>query len=401
MLEMPSLPLAGRQARTRGVDLIALTVVVAAALLLATFINLRLAHNGGDIGIFVVAGTKFVDQGQLPVHVPVVTSDGYDGQFFFRLALDPFTSSDTANGIRLDNPPWRQQRIVYPLIVWLLSLGHPALVPWLLVLVNYSGLCVLALLGAFYSRAVGQAAGWGLVFPLYPGFLISLSRDLAEIVELCFVVAALLAARRRRPLLTAVALSLAVLTRESAVLVLVGLAVDHVVDRQRGRVPRLPIPALVAPALVLAIWQAVLVMRWGQLPALTGSGDPGAGDIGPPFAGVAAFGISLARLDTSDQVRWLLELVFLAVFVVAVLLSVRSSTAARPEGVAWLAYLGLASLFTTMVWVEDIAFMRILSELYVLGAMVLIGSRASARICIFANGVVVWVLLAARLVQQI
>ena len=366
------------------------------ALLFGGFINMRLLRNGGDFGLFVVAGRSFVDPTQLPVQIPVVTQQGYDGQFFFRLALNPFTSAQTADGVRIDTPSWRQQRLIYPLVVWLLSAGQPGLVPPLLVLVNYVALCALALLGVAYSRALGQAPGWGLVLPLYPGFLVSLSRDLAEILEGCFVVAALLAARKGRPALTNIGLSLAVLTRESALLAVAALAADHLIDRRRGHPPRLPLAAIIAPVAVFGVWQALLLLRWGEVAALAGRGD-----LGLPLAGLAEFAMSVMALDTPDRVRWFVELVFLAAFIGGVAVAARTSTAWRPEGFAWLAYVLLAALFTTMVWVEDIAFMRILADVYVLGALVLIGSRASARTCLFASSAVIWVLLASRLVRAL
>ena len=46
-------------------------------------------------------------------------SSGYDGAFVYRLALDPFTEQPVAHGITLDNPSYRQQRIVLPLVAWL------------------------------------------------------------------------------------------------------------------------------------------------------------------------------------------------------------------------------------------------------------------------------------------
>jgi hypothetical protein len=124
------------------------TCAIVAAVYLA-FIMLRLAAGGNDPSIFVLAGDKFVDAKHAPESLKVLTNwDGYDGQFFYRLALDPFTTKQTDFGISLDLPPWRQQRIVYPALVWLMSLGRVELVPWMLIAVNYVALCLIGWLGS-------------------------------------------------------------------------------------------------------------------------------------------------------------------------------------------------------------------------------------------------------------
>src|SRR5713226_6570903 len=102
----------------------------------ALFVPL-LQTRRGDVSRFVIAGGANVDASKVPPGLTVIPNiGGYDGVWFYRLALDPFTTAQTAYGIRLDNPSYRQQRIGYPLIVWLLSLGRAAWVPALLVAVN-------------------------------------------------------------------------------------------------------------------------------------------------------------------------------------------------------------------------------------------------------------------------
>src|SRR5437870_36042 len=96
-------------------------ILVVVALLYGSFISLRLAEQHADPSAFVTAGDRFCDPQQVPFNLRVLpTSDGYDGQFYYRLALDPFTRTRTAFGIQLDLPAYRQQRIIYPLLVWVL-----------------------------------------------------------------------------------------------------------------------------------------------------------------------------------------------------------------------------------------------------------------------------------------
>ena len=59
---------------------------------------------------------------------------GYDGQFYFAIAHDPFlTRPDTAASL---DDSLRYRRILYPLAAWLLSAGQPVALPYTLVLAD-------------------------------------------------------------------------------------------------------------------------------------------------------------------------------------------------------------------------------------------------------------------------
>jgi hypothetical protein len=79
--------------------------------------------------------------------VTVFRGSGYDGQFYYRLALNPANLHRSAYGIRFDNP-YRVQRITYSVLAFVAAAGQMAAVPDALVAVNVLGLAVLALLGA-------------------------------------------------------------------------------------------------------------------------------------------------------------------------------------------------------------------------------------------------------------
>jgi hypothetical protein len=57
---------------------------------------------------------------------------------------------------------------------------------WLLVIVNVVAAAVVAFAGGVLARRFGLHAFWGVLFALYPGFLLSLSRDTCEIVAAAF-----------------------------------------------------------------------------------------------------------------------------------------------------------------------------------------------------------------------
>ena len=67
----------------------------------------------GHLSLFIMAGHVYTHRGQLPRGLLLVPSAGYDGQFYYRLALDPANWSATAFGITMDQS-YRYTRIGYP-----------------------------------------------------------------------------------------------------------------------------------------------------------------------------------------------------------------------------------------------------------------------------------------------
>jgi hypothetical protein len=95
----------------------------------ASFAVLRLWLTAdGDITRFVRAARPYSHRNGVPPGLFVFPGNGYDGQFYYRLALDPADLHRAAFGITLD-APFRVQRIGYPALAWLMSAGQHAWVP--------------------------------------------------------------------------------------------------------------------------------------------------------------------------------------------------------------------------------------------------------------------------------
>jgi hypothetical protein len=282
-------------------------VVMAVALLAAgIYVLFRLDAFGWDPSRFVVAGSEYVTAGAPSTLAVLPGSGGYDGQFFFRLALDPFTTTRIAHGIILDLPAYRQQRIVYPLLAWLFSGGNPVAAAWALIGVNVAAYAGLGYLAGSLARSYNRNALLGLIVVAYPGFLMSLSRDLCEIVATFFLLASLLALRKQRYLSSALLMTLAILSKETTIVVAGAMGLDWVLtlvrNYWRARHGR---PALhndwcgwakivfLVPLLVESVWQVVLDLTWGT----TGI-PPGRLDLILPLS---AFGLFLARAAAHVQ----------------------------------------------------------------------------------------------------
>lgn len=372
-----------------------LTASLIVAILYALFLFVPLSRNAYDFSIFVNAGDRFVDAALAPPGLSILpNSDGYDGQFYYRLALTPFTNRQTDRGITIDTPAYRQQRIIYPLLARALSLGRPAAVPAALVLVNLLALSGIAYLGALYARGMGRGALWGVALALYPGFLMTLSRDTTEIVAAFFVVAFVVAMQRERFLLAGAGLALAVLSKETTLLAAAAVGLVAVIETARTRQLR-PLarwlPALIPPAAYL-LWQAWLANTW-RMASVTG--HTFSNNIGLPFAGVLGLARALwPPLPGHVERVWLAELALLALFIGVCLLVLRRSRAAPFLKIAWLLHLALALSLTRTVWVEDWAYLRVLPEVYLFGAMILLAADTSLRKVFLVLAPAAWAALA-------
>ena len=233
----------------------------------------------GHISRFILVGRHFAIPSQLPHGMPVAKTYGYDGQFFYRLALNPLNFHHTAYGITMDRP-YRYMRIGYPALTWLVSAGQHALVPVMLVVINIAAIGALGYLGAMFAAQGGRHAAWGLLLPGYFGLLTSLSRDTAEPLAAVCLLAGLLAVRSRRPVLAAVLLAYGALTRETVMVAVAAIAIVRVIGMLRGRVrPGRDDLAWVVPAAAFAVWEVVVKLAIGTVPLLADGGR----NAGAPF----------------------------------------------------------------------------------------------------------------------
>jgi len=351
----------------------ALWIAAAIALLLGSaFVAVRLESFDGDASSFVVAGDRFSDRALAPAGLRVLeNSMGYDGVYFYRLALAPFSDQATAFGITLDSPAYRQQRILYPLIAWGLSGGKPSRVPAALIGINLFGLAVIAVLGAMLARRAGRHPLLGLALAFYPGFVFSLARDLSEITATAFVLGGLVLWQRSRLVISGLVFSLAVLARETTLFVPLGFALGTCFEADRRRRDAL---VLLIPAAVYVGWQLWLWSRWGALPA-----ERATIVFGPPFAGLERFLATYIPPQANVEIAYLASAAYLAGLIALTGYAVRWSQANRPLLAAWSIYGGLATTLSWPVWIEDIGFLRATTELAILSLVLLMISPLRFR----------------------
>jgi hypothetical protein len=328
----------------------------------------------GSISAFILIGRHFSTPSQLPHGLPLQRTYGYDGQFFYRLALNPLNLSHTAYGITMDRS-YRFMRIGYPVLTWLVSAGQHDLVPVMLVAVNIAAIAAIGYLGGIFARNGGRHAAWGLLLPGYYGLITSLSRDTAEPLAAACLLAGLLALRARRPVLAALLLGYGVLTRETVMVAVAAIAIMRVIGiiRRRQRPGRDDLPWVV-PTVAFVAWQVVVKAVTGSIPILADGGR----NAGAPFiAPLEALKSDLGHINTSqfDQYDlWLLEIVILAAFTIAALLFLRATSVPVYERLAFVLYLVEICIVTPNTWNSLDADLRSFIEVYLLAVIILLGT---------------------------
>ncbi len=258
--------------------------VLIVAALLGLVIWSQLA-GGGNLTVFVVFGRMYASAVHPPAGALLNTATGYDGQFFYVQALDPLLLHDaTVHALSAAGAAFRMQRMAYPALAYLLAGGQASAVPFALLAVNVLVLLGLTVAFAIYFTRRGRSALWAIPLALMPGMLLPVFRDLSDPLATAALVAGVVWWQNGSRWPAALALTVAVLTREVMIVAVVGVAAEAAVRAWRTRrhsfgarlVARHAWPVIALPAAAFVAWQAYVVIRNGGL--------PGDANLGLPFA---------------------------------------------------------------------------------------------------------------------
>jgi len=146
-----------------------------------------------------------------------VPSAGYDGQFYWAIAVDPLARGRAHAAV--DKPTYRYGHPLLGWLGWVLSAGRASAAAGALFAV---GLLAFAAAAALAAALGGVRAA--LFTALSPGLLYAAVHDLAEPLSVALALGALLALRRSRPGVALACCALLPLTKEQLVVVPLVLA---------------------------------------------------------------------------------------------------------------------------------------------------------------------------------
>jgi hypothetical protein len=282
-LSVTQAELGGGRSRLRTIWRVALPVLVV-AVVLAGFVSVRLHAYGGDVTGFVNFGQKYVAQTHPPSGAVVSSPGGYDGQFFYLQATDPLLLHDrTIAAMRAASQAFRLQRMAYPALTYVLAGGSRSGLAVALLVANVLVLLALAGFFAVYAARRGWSVLWVIALALMPGLLLPVLRDLSDTLATgCLLVGVLLAQSGRR-WSAAIALMVAVLTREVAIAVVLVLGIEagirawrtHSDHGQWRAVVRAGWPVFAMPVLAFGLWQTWVAVRYGGLAGTSTATFPG------------------------------------------------------------------------------------------------------------------------------
>jgi len=308
------------------------------AVVYTVFLGPGLVHNPHQ---FVSIGSKFLHQGSSSTVIkqsfPTQGKAGYDGQFYYFLALDPRHGKDY-----IESPGIVYSRIGYPITVRALSGGNASVIPYMMLLVNIAAAVGGTLAVAFFLRRRGLPPWLALVYGLFPGMIFAVLRDLTEPLAFCLAAAGLVLfdpRSRKRLLGSAVLFGLALLTRETvalfpailAIALLVGAGATASGWRDRLRIANLARAAAFAEIAFapLFLWRHVVVI-WLNTTSAQVQERPAAGPAGGllyslvPFHAYAGHWLPPSGDDVKNFLAVVLPGLVWAAIALAVLLRKRS-----------------------------------------------------------------------------
>lgn len=190
--------------------------------------------------------------------VLVPHGQGQDGQTFWLMARDPLLLHPARLAAAEDRPAYREQRVLYPLVVApFRALGERAMV-WALLLVNLAAVGLGAYFTARLARAIGAPDRMTWAFVLNPAVVVAVFMDASDALAIALVVAALAFIVERRMWWAAAAFAAAALTKEVALLAPAAVALTLVFRRRDRRDWRAAV-TLAAPAFAATVAWAVYV----------------------------------------------------------------------------------------------------------------------------------------------
>lgn len=307
----------------------------------------------------------------------IVRGSGYDGQFFYFIAQDPwlkrFRDDPTRYRLFLDDPAYRYGRIGYPLLLNILSCGNPRNIPRSALFLILLSLPALALSTSLILKDSGASPLWALLLLFVPALPSSLGHLLPEPLAAALMVGGLLFHRREQPLNASLLWALSGLVRETTLLLPLAFVVEALWKKRFKGAFQTALSAL-----PLLLWRLYLLVRlfpdqaWRSL-------LPKGGILDIPFKGILETLKAPAQGSSLSVTVGALLLTLLLLFASVYFLRHRDGF----SGALLLYSLLALSLSSRFVWIDPSNVRRTTFELFVLLLPAALDSSKTLRLLLF------------------
>ncbi len=226
---------------------------------------------------------------------------GYDGQFYYYVAMDPFLEKGYFKNA------YRQQRILYPLLARCLAFGNEGLIPYTLYIINLLSVAVGMFFLILILRQYSLHPMWSLFYGLSPSSIMTIQYDLPSPLSIALIIAAVYFYANKRIFFTAIFMALSFLTREDSIVILIPLLLwDYQYNRQIKR-----IILLLGCLIPFFFWQLFVTSTLGDTAVATSAEAISL----IPFSGIAGYIRTLRFSDMMQIGRQFSTLITFAYFI--------------------------------------------------------------------------------------
>ena len=212
---------------------------------------------------------------------------GYDGQFYYYCAIDPFLIEGKFKNA------FRQQRLLYPLLCHLFALGKRELLPYSMYFINLLFLGFGMYFFIMLLKRFSLHPLWSLFYGLCPSTIMSIQYDLPSVLAISLMITSVFFYLNNRMIVTSVLLSLALLSREDSVMLLIPLLIwEYEKNKNIGRMI-----GLILCILPFLLWQVYLYFKLGVWAMTTSAGSVSM----IPFSGLLAY-LKTVELNSLVQI---------------------------------------------------------------------------------------------------
>lgn len=309
--------------------------------------------------------SSYTDKNRIPFLFNPVGETGYDGQFFIRLALNPFEINWAHENLPENNPSYRYSRIGYPIILWSFSFFLKDKIILVAQILNIFSILLIYILNKENLKLLKINDKYAIIFAFFPGYLFCIARLTPEIFEILFFSFLIFFYLKNNIKFFLISSFFLILIRETSLIFFFGMFCYFLYNKD----PKIYLSII--PVLFYFVWVFVLYLIFNNIPLGTGVSV----NFDLPFSGLFEM-FRLPRYENNylQGLTYITELIFLSFLVFYSLFKInfeRNLFIILP----FFLYLFYFVNLNEVVLGADWNFMRILLELYYFTILVIINNK--------------------------